>query len=1358
MVILMMFSNAVSVKAQENWEQVVEGFREGQRLNIFHQDVARGCPDSVDMDNDGDLDLLIGGDHYIRYYRNDGTRTSPSWTLVNGNLLNMPRDHTYHMLDPAAADMDNDGDQDLVISSWPGAVYYYRNDGNLTFTQITSSFVPNMGGHASVKVRDMDNDSDYDIMLATDSGKIYFFRNIGTRTNPSFAAPVDLGITGVYNYDRHISLCDIDGDQDYDLFFSEAHVKYEGTESRFCFYRNIGTPENYNFVLVTDQYLPEVSYRCMPFHTFFDPDADGDQDALLFTYQSGGNGCYGLLKNIGTSSEPHWDLTHDYFNTFTFKYLHGIGALGDIDDDGDLDMVQVGSHIAFGLYENIGSPCSPNWYLNDQFIPHSMTWLNSPVLYDIDNDGDLDFFAVDWSKSFPGVIIFWRNIGSKTNPHYVLESSGWKGIASGAIDPSLCIGDINGDGLGDLLMGSYPSSGVLLYLNIGTPSNPVFSSPITLVNVVPAGSNHVAPFLIDIDRDDDLDLFVGVDNHPWEGRINFFRNTGNRYSYNYVLEDSQWMGLTLYSYPIVRGGDIDGDGFSNIFISDLNGGMIQYRCKLPSLTVTPNTITLLSGQSVTFDVTGTSGTTTLEIEENRSGSSIMGMQYTSGTTTDVVDKIKASDSGSSKIGYSYVNVISVSQLSASGKAVIMAGRRPSDPLWTTTNNLAHFIYRTLLYRGFSKDNIYYLNPDPNQDADGNGSNDDIDAASTHANIEYALTSWANGSPNLFVYLIDHGDELGIDHFIRCNETEVLYASELDPWLDALQNTGTDNLTLVVDCCLSGGFLSRCTPPSGKDRIVITSSNITEPAFFSAGGLISFTSAFVQALYSGLTIGDAFDLGASAMDRYQKPQLDDNGDGVYDKDQDGALAKTVTLGATFIAGADRPQIGNITPNQTLTGGTSQAAIWASDVSSVYPIDRVWATIASPSFIPNAQTNPGEPVTGLPELTLVWNDVSKKYEGTATGLTEMGAYAINIYAKDIWGGVSYPKQMYINQSFSDEKIIIVCGDGDYAPDAPWASSDYLADMVYETAIARWITDLRIIYLSSSPDSRVDNAPTKTNLQNAISSAAGISKLTVYLVGSGNSSAFDINGNGPDSGDVTPSELDSWLDSLQGSGSTKVIVVLDFNQSGAWVSSLVAPTGKQRIVITSCNAGETSWCKAGGVLSFTQWFFNKVFNGVNVRDCFNWAMNAVRTMTYNVQNPQLDDNNSGSFNQLDGNLAKVTYIGAAFVTGLDAPQIGDYAGYVLLPTSTATLWASGVWAPEGIQEIFALIVKPDSSAVKVALSYNSSLGRYEATYNEFIPHTQHSVIYFAKDRQDVLSEPYATLFGVPGPSAATMWELYE
>jgi len=1360
--------------APETWEPVYEGYYEGSKANLFHPSVERGKTAPFDMDGDGDLDLLIGGDHYIRYYRNDGTKKRPSWTIANHNLLNLPKNAEYHMLHQAVADFDSDGDPDIVASSWMGYVYYFRNEGNNEFTEVTNQIVQNMGWNTCLDAKDLDADGDYDIILTVgignpaptqNSGKVFFVENTGGPFNPIFAAPLDIGFDSSRQNTRFVSLCDIDADGDFDLFFGEAsslnHPPY-----LFTFYRNTGTPENFSFSLEDSYYFPVMYEHIWLIPGFVDMDSDGDYDCLLFNISAyGESGFFGMMENTGSPINASWSLTNEYFKQFSYKHLNMTGAFGDLDDDGDLDMIQAGEFYGFGLFENTGSPVAPNWILRNEKYIENPNGCYCPVLCDIDGDNDLDFFAIKDASSPRGMISFWENTGTSKQPVFQLRTESWQGISSEGFATcydTLCFGDINGDGAFDLLTGTGHSLVIYLYQNQGSETEPSFnpSAPVPIVTCTPPPgtySNNVNPWLVDVDNDGDLDLFATVEGHWAQANyatyINFFRNNGNETNPNFVLETSRWNDIDLDCWARLSSGDIDGDGLPNMFFSGINGGMIQYRSKSSQLVINPDIVTLLPGETRIFDVMGAEGAVSLTLEDNRSSATLIGNLYTAGNVTGVIDKIKATDSASLKIGFAYINVISPSQLSASGKAVIMAGRKAIDPLWQTTNKLAHSVFQTLLYRGFSKENIFYMNPEPNQDADGNGNSaDDIDAPSSLTNIETALSTFAPGSPNLFIYLIDHGDadENGENGAFQCNETETLSAAQLDSLLDNLQeNEGVTTLTLVVDCCQAGAFIKQCSgAPPGKTRIVISSAGSLEPAFFSTGGLVSFTNGLLCALYSGHTLGNAFVLAQGAMDPYQKAQIDDDGDGNYNKDLDGEIADRISIGASFIAGADRPQIGKICPNQSLTTGTTSATIWASEVSSVYPISRVWACIAPPNLIPESGQNPGIPIQNLPQLELEWNIGNERYEATTDTFTQLGAYAVNIYAQDIWQSVSYPKQTYVNQNESDEEIIIVCGDGSYDSNSPWEFSDFLANQVYETASARWLVHDKIAYLSSSLDSRVDAPPTKSNLLSEISAATGITRLTVYLVGKGNATSFDIDGDGSDGDDLTPGELDTALDTLQNAGDTCVIVLLDFTDSGSWVSPLKCPPGKKRIVIGSCSAGEASWCEEEGMISFSRWFMGMIFSGTNIRDAFNWARAAIRKLTGSAQNPGLDDDGSGVADGWDGALAGITYIGAAFVTGDNLPVIKDYAKDIVLSGSSEVLWASGVWDADGISEVFAFVIKPGASSSndqidKLDLIFNSASARWEALCTGFDPAQDHTIVYMAKDKTGDISEPSLATF---------------
>ncbi|MCE5230309.1 FG-GAP-like repeat-containing protein [bacterium] len=1356
--------------ADITWAEETNAILDQQRAPLFWRGGLMVSICFGDVDNDGDPDCFIGDRRQMAYFRNDGSARSAEFTVVSQNVLGDSGVDNY--LSPTLGDLDGDGDLDMVVGRATGSRIYFNTGTPANPVWTSSVSVP--GIHPELV--DFNGDGLLDLATGDDAG-LHFYPNTGTKTNPQFgdesSIPVSPTARLKVSNERapYPRLCDVDGDGDYDLFVG-FWVDNGYFDSSYRFYRNNGTASSPSFVQ-DDSILPANATKSS-FWSMAVVDLDGDRDFefLASTY----SGKTELFENIGTPTTPLFEQRNRPFTLDVFDVSKP--ELADMDGDGDLDLLvgggDVWTHTGGSLYyfENIGNPLSPNWRfvtsqyggINEQTIG-SRGWLH-PAVADFDGDGNQELFVT----ACTGGIAEFKNEGTPQNPQWTLVTTQFMGIQGGDdLLRQLSFPDLNGDGRPDLVMSQSPFSGwtdelprVWYYQNIDGTS---VTAPVELINhnlIVPptvGGAQSAGPTFSDVDHDGDLDLILGAAYFKLSdiaSQINYFENTGTAQSYQFTFRTASMIpnyNFDGIDFPVA--GDLNGDGNDDLLIGGYSGGIRCYVNMAKTIPVSPRSVTLTPGSSHALTTTDTTGEVTWRFVHNRSGATIdqagAGANYTAGAQAGVIDVIEAVDT-SATVGRVYVNVVSTAQLSASGKAVIMAGRQANDGLWPSTNNLAHFIYRALLHRGFSKQNVHYLNCVPAQDVDGDGNaGNDIAAASTLANFTDAMNGFAAGSPNLFVYLIDHGDAAadGTNGFVRCNESEVLYASQLDAFLDDLQaNHDVTTVTLVVDCCRAGSFLQTVSgAPAGKARIVITSTRPTQAACFSAGGLISFTNSMMTAVYSGMNLEDAFKLASGAMDRYQQPGMDDDGDGVYDKDFDGAVARRTHVGATFIAGADRPQIGNNSPNQFLTAANSPVTIWASNISSAYPIKKVWATVSEPGMIPASQLDPSQPVTNLTVLNLAYNAPLGRYEATSSDFNQLGTYAVNLYAEDIWGGVSYPKQTYVNQTASDERLIIVCGDGAYDSNSPWANSNYLANEAYQTALARWFTAERVTYLSSGTDAGVDQAPTRSNLQSAIAAAAGASKLTVYLVGGEVAGHFDIDGDGIDGDDVLPADLKGWIDTLQNGGSTMVTVILEFNRSGAWLAALTPPAGKPRITIASCGALESSWCEEGGMLSFSQYFFNRIFNGINLRDAFFGARNATRTISAETQNAQMDDDGSGVSDWRDGALAATTYLGAAFITGADLPAIGDFAVFTYVPSGQGLLWASGVQAAAGINEVFAYVIRPGATPIedrteKVNLAYNAATSRWEAAYSNFETSGVNTVIYYVRDNEGQLSEPYQTL----------------
>ncbi|HEU5304058.1 MAG TPA: FG-GAP-like repeat-containing protein, partial [Gemmatimonadales bacterium] len=80
----------------------------------------RSAPHLADLDRDGDLDLIVGSElDGLVLYRNDGTRTVPKFKRNRSPWPEVPA-----LAAPAAGDLDGDGDLDLLVGNVGGGVVY----------------------------------------------------------------------------------------------------------------------------------------------------------------------------------------------------------------------------------------------------------------------------------------------------------------------------------------------------------------------------------------------------------------------------------------------------------------------------------------------------------------------------------------------------------------------------------------------------------------------------------------------------------------------------------------------------------------------------------------------------------------------------------------------------------------------------------------------------------------------------------------------------------------------------------------------------------------------------------------------------------------------------------------------------------------------------------------------------------------------------------------------------------------------------------------------------------------------------------------------------------------------------------
>jgi predicted nucleotidyltransferase len=185
-----------------------------------------------DFDKDGDKDILltgmiISGEKISRIYRND----NGSFVDINASLTGVYNSSS------AWGDLDNDGDLDLLLSGISNTsdrvTKVFRNDGG-TFIDILASLPGIVVG--SVAWGDFDNDGDNDILLSG-SGTTGYMARVFRNTAGTFSE-MDVNIPGASS--TSLAWGDYDNDGDLDVVFSGMN----GSSYITKVYKNTGVVYN----------------------------------------------------------------------------------------------------------------------------------------------------------------------------------------------------------------------------------------------------------------------------------------------------------------------------------------------------------------------------------------------------------------------------------------------------------------------------------------------------------------------------------------------------------------------------------------------------------------------------------------------------------------------------------------------------------------------------------------------------------------------------------------------------------------------------------------------------------------------------------------------------------------------------------------------------------------------------------------------------------------------------------------------------------------------------------------------------------------------------------------------------------
>lgn len=344
----------------------------------------------MDFNNDGKLDI---------YFNRSGLEND--FVLINSGAWNFTKLLVNETVSPAPArenmafsDIDKDGFVDFYVGtgnvgSGPPTIpnYLIKNNGGTSITQVlTGTAVTNLINSASVSMADYDNDGDQDIFApnwqnaqATPVVPSELFKNNGDGTFTKVTGSIF--DTDLMPQARTTSWGDIDNDGDLDLYFGSQSTQTTGpnvTGDRL--YRNDGGAFSGAIFtsLSSSPVVADVSTGTFG-SAFGDIDNDGDLDLVV---TNGGpfdvRGENAIFKNDGLGNFTK--VVSD--ELFTNKFIANLGvSLADIDKDGFLEIFP-----AKGGLTGAAGDLIPNLLYKSTQVPSaSAKWLQVKLIGTVSN-------------------------------------------------------------------------------------------------------------------------------------------------------------------------------------------------------------------------------------------------------------------------------------------------------------------------------------------------------------------------------------------------------------------------------------------------------------------------------------------------------------------------------------------------------------------------------------------------------------------------------------------------------------------------------------------------------------------------------------------------------------------------------------------------------------------------------------------------------------------------------------------------------------------------------------------------------------------------------------------------------------
>jgi len=374
----------------------------------------------------------ISGEYYLRLTVTDTNSfvfQNVIITIVLGDMQDgWPIDIFGWATDPVLADLNDDGAAEVIISTLNGYLYIFNGDGSSFSDTWPKDIGPTL---RTVAVADLNNDGTKEIITARCDGRIYVFEPDGTYLNDNW--PLNLNEYIVQW--SSMSVGDINNDGFLDIVVPVSTTDDDGYIIGGKIYvLDIngeildGWPVN-----LEDGSGPEHYVRSVP--VLADLDNDGYLDIIA--------GCRNIFQYEGGAIETfhHNGERFDGFPIYNDKW-NWIVVAGDVNGDGEITIfAQDGNQ-----YNKYGEPVAT--WLNQG-------WMVEIAIADVNNDGNLEVVYSNAPIEDPEYLAKVYVVDRDGNP-----LSSWPvinpiGDGGHSIDGVFNIGDIDGDGDMEIVIGSY---------------------------------------------------------------------------------------------------------------------------------------------------------------------------------------------------------------------------------------------------------------------------------------------------------------------------------------------------------------------------------------------------------------------------------------------------------------------------------------------------------------------------------------------------------------------------------------------------------------------------------------------------------------------------------------------------------------------------------------------------------------------------------------------------------------------------------------------------------------------------------------------------------------------------------------